>query len=85
MQRRRHRHLQRTLGNLQAQLEEEVVLNKLPLKFAEKKVYTLLYKMAEKKYVAVIYTLVARLREAEVKAMGNTVTTRSWLLCCPLP
>ena len=38
MQRRRHRDLQRTLGNLQAQLEEEVVLNKLALKFAEKKV-----------------------------------------------
>ena len=31
--------------------------------------------MAEKKYVAVIYTLVARLREAQVKAMSNTVTT----------
>ena len=30
--------MQRTLGNLKAQLEEEVVLNKLDLKFAEKKV-----------------------------------------------
>ena len=31
--------------------------------------------MAEKKYVAVIYTLLARLREVQVKAMGNIVTT----------
>ena len=31
--------------------------------------------MAEKIYVAVIYTLLARLREVHVKAMGNTVTT----------
>ena len=34
-----------------------------------------MYTLAEKKYVAVIYTLVARLREVQVKAMGDTVTT----------
>ena len=56
-------------------MEDEVVLNKLASKFAEKKVYTLLYTLAEKKYVAVIYTLVARLREVQVKTMGDTVTT----------
>lgn len=34
-----------------------------------------MYTLAEKKYVAVIYTLVARLREVQVEAMGYTVTT----------
>ena len=41
--------LVQTLGNLQAQLEAEVVLNKLPLKASEKKVQTLLYTPTERK------------------------------------
>ena len=37
---------------------------------------TLLYKLAAKKYVALIYTLIARLKEVQVKAIGDTVTTK---------
>ena len=43
------RTLAKTLGNLPAQLQAEVVLNKLALKASEKKVQTLLYTPVEKK------------------------------------
>ena len=56
-------------------MEGEVVLNKLALKLLEKKVLTILYTLGEKIYVALIYTFVARLREVQIKAMGDTVTT----------
>ena len=52
-----------------------MVLKKLALKLLEKKVLTFLYTLAEKKYVALIYTFVASLREVQIKAMGDTVTT----------
>jgi len=71
MQSRRHKHFKSHRPSWKHRRTLTNWLKKLP----EKKVQTLLYTLADKKTVALTYTLVARLREVQVKTIGDTVTT----------
>ena len=54
-------------------METQALLKKLVEQLAEKKLQTRLYRMAEKKTIATIFTLVARLAKVQVKTIDDTV------------